>query len=470
MSTQNLPNWLDRAVFYQIFPERFANGDPGNDPPGALPWGSAGPTRDNFFGGDLLGVIDHLDHILDVGANALYLTPIFQADTNHRYDTVDYKRVDPYLGDLDTFRRLVREAHDRGIRVVLDAVFNHCGAGHPAFRDVVERGARSPYVNWFYVEDLPVRAEPEPNYATCGGAVYLPKWNVHNPQVRDHLFEVTRRWTEEGIDGWRLDVPYLMNQNFWRRFRQLVKGIDENLYIVAEIWGEATEWVRGDIADGAMNYPLRDLILGFVADGTLTARDFADGVSALARALPGSATPAMLNLLGSHDTERLFTRCGRDVTRLRQALALLVTSPGIPMIYYGDEVGLTGEIDPGCRACMPWDRDSWNTEIMDITRTALRLRARHPVLASGADTILHADETLLLRRRGSGADAVLVGVNTADRPREIPPALLSGDCYVTLAFSGQNESPSTVIPAHGVVVLGSEPGPGGRTEHRCGRG
>lgn len=448
--TQQVPAWVRDAVFYQIFPERYANGDASIDPAGVQPWGGT-PTRENFFGGDLRGIIDHLDHISDLGATAIYLTPIFAADTNHRYDCTDYERIDPHLGDLDTFRELIRAAHSRGIRIVLDAVFNHCGIGHWAFRDVVARGARSPYVNWFYVEDLPVVVDPERfNYTTCGGAHYLPKWNVHNPQVREHLFDVTRRWTAEGIDGWRLDVPYFMNQNFWRRFRELVKGIDKDLYIVAECWETATEWVRGDTADAAMNYPLRDLILGLVADRALSPAQFADGLRALWAALPDAAVPGMLNLLGSHDTERLLTRCQGDIARVRQALALLVTSPGVPMLYYGDEVGMTGENDPGCRGCMPWDTTAWDRAILETTQALLRLRRTQPALVDGADEVLHADEALLVRRRGLGPDCVVVAVNVGDGPRRLP-AVVDG---FEILYSSGGSGDRAEVPAGGVLVLG----------------
>jgi cyclomaltodextrinase / maltogenic alpha-amylase / neopullulanase len=301
------------------------------------------------------------------------------------------------------------------------------------------------------VEDLPVVVDPERfNYTTCGGAHYLPKWNVHNPEVRAHLFDVTRRWTAEGIDGWRLDVPYFMNQNFWRRFRELVKGLDEDLYIVAEYWETATEWVRGDTADAAMNYPLRDLILGLVADRTLTPAQFADGLRALSAALPAAAVPGMLNLLGSHDTERLLTRCRGDVARVRQALALLVTSPGVPMLYYGDEVGMTGENDPDCRGCMPWDTTAWNGSILDTTRALLKLRRSQTALVHGEDTVLFADEALFVRRRGVGPRSVIVAVNVGDHPRPMPP-LERG--LKTLYSGDGNDDPATIHPC-GVLILG----------------
>lgn len=450
--TDQVPQWVREAIFYQIFPERFANADPSLDPPGVLPWGGE-PTRDNFFGGDLQGIIDHLDHIRGLGANALYLTPIFAAQTNHRYDCIDYTQIDKHLGDLDTFRRLVAAVHERGMRIVLDAVFNHCGIGHWAFQDVLARGADSPYINWFYVQDLPVQPDPvNPNYATCGGAHYLPQWNVHNPEVRAHHFDVTRRWIAEGIDGWRLDVPYYMNQNFWRRFRSIVKGESADLYIVAEYWEVATDWVRGDIADGAMNYPLRDLILQFVADRTITATAFADGMRDLWRQLPTSAIPGMLNLLGSHDTERLLTRCRGDRHRLRQALALLVTSPGVPMLYYGDEVGLTGDNDPGCRGCMPWETERWDTEVLDVTRALLAIRTAHPGLVEPDDDLHAVDEHVLVRRRGAGADRVVVAVNVGADDRPLPPALLEPGLRPAFGPEPVPGQPSTVR-ANEVLIL-----------------
>ena len=414
MPEQQSPDWLADAVFYQIFPERFAHGDPALDPPGAEPWG-AEPTRDNFFGGDLAGITAHLDHIAGLGANAIYLTPIFEADTNHRYDATDYFSVDHRLGDLTAFRTLVDAAHDRGIRIVLDAVLNHGGEGHPYFRDVVAREAASPYVNWYYVEDFPVDRHPDhPNYRTCSGCWYLPKWNVHNPEVRAHHYAVARYWIEQGIDGWRLDVPYFINRNFWRGFRDVVKGLGEDLYIVAEEWREPEEWLQGDLADGTMNYTLRDLVLGFTADSTVDGEAFAAGMTALRDRIPAVARPAMLNLLGSHDTERLLTRHGGDTAAVDRAYALLFAAEGAPMVYYGDEVGLVGENDPGCRGTMPWDESAWDSRILDSVRgwtaarrasTALR-RGDQEVLALGPDAVA------IIRRADAGVAAVVVNRGT----------------------------------------------------------
>ncbi|MCA0293819.1 MAG: glycoside hydrolase family 13 protein [Actinobacteria bacterium] len=403
------PDWLADAVFYQIFPERFANGDPGLDPPDVQPW-DAEPTRDNFLGGDLQGIIDHLDHLTSLGVNALYLTPIFEARTNHRYDAVDYFAVDHRLGDLDTFRRLVAACHARGVRIVLDAVLNHCGDGHWAFRDVVANEAGSPYVNWFSVEGFPVAAEPEPNYRTCSGCSYLPKWNAYNPEVRDHHFAVARYWIEQGIDGWRLDVPYFINRNFWRQFRDVVKPLGEDLYIVAEEWRDPSEWLQGDIADGTMNYTLRDLALGFTADRSLDARELADGLDRLHDSIPAGYHHGMLNLLGSHDTERVLTRHGGRVGDALLAYALMFACPGAPMLYYGDEVGMTGENDPGCRAGMVWDESAWDPVLLAGIRDLAQKRAELAPLRRGTvrTAAVDPDTVLIMRTLDDAAAAVVV--------------------------------------------------------------
>ena len=403
------PDWLADAVFYQIFPERFANGDPTLDPPDVAPW-DAEPTRDNFLGGDLAGIIDHLDHIQSLGANALYLTPIFEARTNHRYDAVDYFTIDHRLGDLDTFHQLLTACHDRGIRIVLDAVLNHCGDGHWAFQDVIANEAESAYVNWFSVEGFPVVAHPEPNYRTCSGCSYLPKWNAYNPEVRDHHFQVARYWIAQGIDGWRLDVPYYINRNFWRQFRDVVKPLGDDLYIVAEEWRDPIEWLHGDLADGTMNYTLRDLILGFTADHTHDAQALAAGLNDLHQRIPDGYHHGMLNLLGSHDTERVLTRHNGDTDATLLAYTLMFASPGAPMIYYGDEIGMTGDNDPGCRAGMIWDKTAWNHTLLTGIRNLAARRAASPALRRGSlrATAVDPDTVLLMRTHTDAAAAAIV--------------------------------------------------------------
>ena len=424
-STVEAPSWLEGAVFYQIFPERFANGDPSLNPPDVEPWGGV-PTRDNFFGGDLAGITAHLDHIEALGANAIYLTPIFEAETNHRYDAVDYFKIDHRLGDLATFKTFLDEAHKRGMRVVLDAVFNHCGIGHWAFKDVIEKQEASPYVNWFSVESFPVTPHPVPNYKTCSGCWYLPKWNAYNPEVRKHHFDVTRHWIEQGIDGWRLDVPYFINENFWRGFRDVVKGIDPDLYIVAEEWREPQSWLMGDLADGTMNYTLRNLIFGFTAERNLDAATFASGMTALHQSIPSGARRGMLNLLGSHDTTRLLTHYNEHTQAAIVALTLMITSEGAPMIYYGDEIGMLGENDPGCRQTMQWDESRWNGEFLAGLKDLLWLRRNHAVLQSGDDQVVALTPDVVARLRRLGDEWALVVVNRGTDETRLPQGLFDG--------------------------------------------
>ncbi len=449
-SEQTTPDWLADAVFYQIFPDRFANGDSTLDPPGVENWG-AEPTADNFFGGDLKGITDHLDHVVAVGANAIYLTPIFQANTNHRYDATDYFSVDGRLGDDGSFRRFLAAAHERGIRVVLDAVLNHCGDGHWAFRDVIEHEASSRYVNWFSVEGFPVRAHPVPNYRTCSGCYYLPKWNAYNPEVREHHYAVARHWAQKGIDGWRLDVPYFINHEFWRGFRRTVKDIDPELYIVAEEWREPEQWLQGDLADGTMNYTLRDLVLGFTADAAGGAKAFAAGMTRLRDRIPERARPAMLNLLGSHDTERVLTRHRDDVAQSKLAYALLFAAQGSPMLYYGDEVGMTGENDPGCRGCMPWDRSVWNTELLEWVTDLTSLRHRIVALRRGSQSVAAlGDEVALVLRDAGESGVALVAVNRGAASVVLPDRVLDGRLFG-----------ADVDPRSWSVALDSSPSTGG---------
>lgn len=422
------PSWLEGAVFYQIFPERFANGDPALDTPDMERWGGV-PTRDNFFGGDFAGITAHLDHIESLGANAIYLTPIFEAETNHRYDAIDYFKIDHRLGDLAAFKTFLDEAHKRGIKVVLDAVFNHCGIGHWAFRDVIEKQEASRYINWFSVESFPVTPHPVPNYKTCSGCWYLPKWNAYNPEVRKHHLDVTRYWIEQGIDGWRLDVPYFINENFWRGFRTVVKDIDPDLYIVAEEWREPESWLQGDLADGTMNYTLRNLIFGFTAERNLDAETFATGMAALRTSIPAGARRGMLNLLGSHDTTRLLTHYKEDARAAIVALTLMITSEGAPMIYYGDEIGMLGENDPGCRQTMEWDESRWNGDLLAGIKDLFWLRRNHPVLQSGDDQVVALSSDVVVRLRRLGDDWALVVANRSEAEVRLPATVFDGTSF-----------------------------------------
>jgi glycosidase len=428
-------DWVRDAVFYQIFPDRFRNGDPTNDPPGVAAWGDA-PTLDNFFGGDLAGITAGLSHVERLGARALYLTPVFQAGTNHRYDTEDYFTIDGALGDTGALRELVEEAHGRGIRVLLDGVFNHVGDGFWAFRDLVEKGERSAYRDWFFTDGLPPQSDP-PTYQTCGGAAFLPKVNTANAEAREHLLRVATHWVDEaGIDGWRLDVPWKVPPDFWHAFRDRVKGRRPDAYLVGEAW-----WSWGEmreVFDGLMNYRLRARIFDFCLFDTQDAEDFAIELrQLLAESDNGDL---MLNLLGSHDTARLMTVANGDEQRVALALTALFTLPGTPMIYYGDEVGLEGGDDPDCRRTMPWDESEWRAPVYDLTTRLIALRRESAALRRGSIDVLLTFNRVLAYRRRAGGDEVIVVLNPGDARRDfavpVPDGArgryvdrLGGGCY-----------------------------------------
>lgn len=384
------PPWLTEAVFYQIFPDRFSRS--GRVPaPGPLePW-DAPPTFHGFKGGDLYGIAERLDELAQIGANAIYLTPIFASPASHRYHTTDYFAVDPLLGGNDALRVLLERAHARGLRVVLDGVFNHVGRGFYPFVHVLENGLDSPYLDWFHVNRAwlrsgkPLRAfveeeeirrnrgrpgEESYGYACWWNLPALPKLNTSNPHVRDFLFAVARHWMEFGADGWRLDVPNEIDDDqFWRDFRTVVKKANPEAYIVGEIWEDARRWLKGDQFDGVMNYLLGRNIVSYCAAQKFRKENversgyesiklidtptFVRNVRATVRLYPWDHTLAQLNVLGSHDTPRLLTLFEGDLDAMRMAYALLFVMPGAPCIYYGDEVGMLGKHDPDCRGGFP---------------------------------------------------------------------------------------------------------------------
>lgn len=376
------PAWLAETIFYQIFPERFFNGDLSNDPSNKTPWGGK-PELYNFFGGDLEGIRKKIPYLQDLGVNAIYLNPIFDAPSNHKYDTRDYLRLSPEFGDFRTYLRLLRELHQQGIRLILDGVFNHTGDQFWAFRDVLLRRERSPYVKWFHCHGHPVCQTPSPNYECWWGIGTLPKLNYAEPEVVRYILRVVAFWTLTGIDGWRLDVPNEVTIRFWPIFRRLVKTLNPEAYIVGEIWEDASPWLDNKLFDAVMNYCWRDLVLQFFAYEHIDAAGFEAGLSSLRRQYSTEITYSMFNLLGSHDTPRFLTMCGGRKDRMLLALLFQFTYPGVPVVYYGDEIGMTGDKDPDCRKPMVWDETQWDREIHKAVKTLIHLRRTRTVLQRG---------------------------------------------------------------------------------------
>lgn len=371
------------------------------------------PSTRNFFGGDLRGIVSRLDYVASLGVNALYLNPVFMSGSNHKYNTRDYLRIDPAFGDETVLRELVDSCHARGIRVILDGVFNHTGVDFFAFADLKKNGAHSPYAGWYNVRSFPVGPVTKPNYDCWWGFGSLPKLMTGNPAVREYLFSVTRHWLAAGIDGWRLDVPNEIPHEFWIEWRRLVKSVNPDAYILGEIWDDGTPWLGGDQFDAVMNYPLRSACIDFFAAGTTTVSGF-DSALARGRGLyaPGVSF-ALFNLLGSHDTERFLTLCRGDVSRWKLALLFQMTYPGAPSIYYGDEVGMTGGKDPECRGTMVWDPARQNADMLRWTREIVALRRSHAVLRRGGFAPLLADDAAAVYAyvREDSSSAALVVLN-----------------------------------------------------------
>jgi glycosidase len=423
----SVPHWVQDAVFYQIFPDRFANGDPANDPPGVQPWGSP-PTITGFQGGDLRGIVEHFDYLADLGVTALYLNPIFAAGSNHRYNTSDYRAIDNRLGTLGDFTRLIEQAHARGLRVVLDGVFNHTGRAFFAFRDLLDQGEQSAYRDWYYVRRFPLDAfgdGPAERYAAWWNFRSLPKLNTSHPPVRKYLLETARLWIERGADGWRLDVPNEIDDDaFWAELRHTVKQANPEAYLLGEIWTVDPRWVGPATFDGLMNYPLRKALLDLVVAGSLTPAAFRQEIERQLRAYSEASTHSHYNLLGSHDTERVATLANGDRERIRLLFALQFFLPGVPALYYGDEIGMIGGKDPESRGAFPWDESAWDLSRREFVRRLIQLRRDRPELRRGRLEFLVADDDariLAFARHWENQSAVcMVSLSEATQEVRLP--------------------------------------------------
>ncbi len=441
------PAWVRDAVFYQIFPDRFARSAELPKPANLLSWSSA-PTNQGYHGGDLIGIVEHLDHLTDLGINAIYLNPIFQSACNHRYHTHDYWKVDPLLGGNEALRRLVTAAHDCGIRVILDGVFNHASRGFFQFNDILENGPHSPWLGWFHIQGWPLApygGRRSANYVGWSGNRALPKFNTDNPEVRRFLWDVAEYWVREyDIDGWRLDVPAeITTPGFWEEFRQRVRAVKPDAYLVGELWHAAPQWLDGTRFDATMNYVFAAAAIAFAAGPRVSAPlvenrayEVYPGIEAgeLERRLEDllgtycwDTTLVQLNLLASHDTARVISIARGDRATLQLATLLQMTYPGAPCVYYGDEIALQGtkrysrpHRDRDARWPFPWhDRTVWDLGMLKYFRQLIRLRRHYAALRCGSFHSCYAQNQQFAFVRQHESQTILVSLNASDQNARI---------------------------------------------------
>jgi cyclomaltodextrinase / maltogenic alpha-amylase / neopullulanase len=478
------PHWVKHAVFYQIFPDRFAKSDSVEKPHSNLePWDSD-PTPFGYKGGDLAGVRERLDYLQDLGVTALYFNPIFQSASNHRYHTHDYYKIDPLLGGEDAFDALLAECQRRGVRIVLDGVFNHASRGFFQFNDVLENGAASPWLDWFTFHGHPANSYDHgrpPGYEAWAGLHALPKLNTDNPQVREYLMRVGEYWLRKGIDGWRLDVPSeIHSEGFWQEFRQRIKAINPEAYIVGEVWGDSRQWLQGDQFDGVMNYLFAEAAIAFsaghrVRPETVEGRSYApwpgiDGrtyatkIDHLLGLYPWPVQLTQLNLLDSHDTSRFVTITGDDRASVRLGTLLLFSFPGAPSIYYGDEIGLGGALpDHWARKSFPWDHPQrWDLDALTFHKAVIALRQSQPALQAGDYIPLYADPDVYAFARTLQGSTMITAVNVAGASRRFTIPLISAlpaqPATVTILLTTDGSPTAELAPGTMTLTLPARSG------------
>lgn len=382
------PEWVNETIWYQIFPDRFCNGTPEQNQEEISAWREGEVTNEERFGGNLEGIRQKLPYLKDLGITGIYLNPIMEAESNHKYDTKDYTKIDPHFGTNEGFAQIVKDAHRYGIRIMVDAVFNHCGPQFGPWVDVKENGVMSKYADWFMIQNW---SELDKKTDTRDGRFYsfafangMPKLNTNNEEVMEYFCKVCERWIREyDIDGIRFDVGNEVSHRFLKYLRRNLRKIKPDLYLLGEIWHDASQWLQGDEYDSVMNYPMMSGIHDFFVDKSLGKEDFEYMVNRCYTMYMQQNNNVMFNLLDSHDTERLMNRF-HDLDIFYQQLTVLFTMPGSPCIYYGTEIAMEGGYDPDCRRCMPWkDLDSFeNQEKIKTMKQLISMRKQEDACRS----------------------------------------------------------------------------------------
>ena len=447
-----VPDWVEGTVWYQIMPDRFCRGDAAPKRMRLKDWNDRESVDFNdFYGGDLRGIINKLPYLKDLGVTGIYLLPLFESDTNHKYNIFDYTRIDPDFGTEDDVKELVEKAHNLGIRVMLDAVFNHSGTEFFAWKDVWEKGENSRYFDWFCINQVPF----ERKYASLtDGRFYgfafldnMPKLNTGNPEVAYYCAGLCKYWVENwNIDGIRFDVGNEISHSFLKKVNALLKPIKPDLFLLGEIWHDSVQWLQGDEYDSVMNYPFFESMHNFWVDDQTDARDFMYAMNRCCSLYPEQINRCLFNFLDTHDTLRALNRCGSEEA-LYQQLAVLMTMPGSACIYYGTEIAMPGSHDPDCRRTMPWDEIGAGTYDAKIAKMKALISLRRDCDAlRGTQIRWHYDRNhprLICYDRPGQGETIRVWIN--GQPDAVPTDL-SGTIAFAVGFA------EGLLQAGGVVI------------------
>lgn len=433
-----VPQWAANKVVYQIFPSRFAT----TQPVDKELWYKAPITPMDDLHGNLRGIIEHLDYIKDLGIDVVYLTPIFKSNSCHKYDTIDYYQVDPSFGTTEDLKELVQKSHERGMKVVLDAVYNHTGREFFAFQDILEKGEKSKYLDWYFIDELPPRGEwgEIPNFKCFGYYGGMPKLNLKNPEVEKYITDVACYWIKEcDIDGWRLDVGDEISHFFWKNFRKAIKAVKKDMLIIGEIWHYAGDFLEGDEWDTVMNYPFYLNLIDLLADEKINVSQFVQNLGYLKGRLNKKCYPLMWNLIDSHDTARFLHLCHDNKKKQHLAAAFQLLMPGMPMVYYGDEYAMPGANDPDCRRGMYWDEEYQDKEMYNWYKKLMQIRKAHACIVEGEmiETITNDDDDTIVMIRKNGEETIAMLFNCGNSAKEFNEYAEKHNLLTDSAFDGK---------------------------------
>ena len=383
----NIPDWAKGSIVYEIFPDRFA---PNSTPDKS--WYKTPMQHHGMLGGTLQGIISKIPYLKELGIDVIYLTPIFRSNSNHKYDIIDYFQIDPAFGTKEDLTNLVNLAHKNNMKVILDGVFNHTSPEFFAFKDVVENGENSKYKDWYYIKDFPVKTSGKPNFLTFAYYGGMPKLNCTNEEVRKYVYDVVTYWIKEcNIDGWRLDAADEVGHDFWKQIRKKVRSVKSDALLVGEIWHFTTSYISGDEWDTIMNYNFRTAVADYIGTHSIQASDFVHEFEYTRGISHTKIHEVLWNLIDSHDTGRFLHCANENKAALKLACAIQMITPGMPMIYYGDEVGITGGPDPDCRRGMLWDTDKQDLDMLNWYKKLISIRKSHPSITNGYRQYLTVD-------------------------------------------------------------------------------